>query len=341
MARKPLRTLSYSSDERIATIEVDRESFSLTVKEDLQRYRGGQLVECKILQRVPEGYSVGIGRKELPGVLPTDHEHTIGSTILAQLVDLKDDHAVLHELSNKRSSYERLRDALKEEALTASLKFKRATDLLVPPVDDVEIRNLNTSDQDFAKLCQELEQSEFTGCIKSFNQNKFSRAGAILNNGRVMGCIYGNKSTSEPLPVKESLELLKEDAREGGSDLRIYELPEDVVVALSSLFIGCPLVRNDGLSAIEYIQQMREWLKQNEQTACFACSLSTTTWLDLYFEGTYSGTFCVEDQKFYRSEGFLLTKLTEPDARVEMALLSPELNASEQTVGLPLTNGQA
>lgn len=308
----------------------------LTIQEELAKYTGGLLVECKILSKASDGYYVEMGGKKLPGILPTSHEHELGSLVLAQFIEVQDDRAVLHQLSNKRSSYERLRDALKEEQLTASLKFKRATDLLVPPVDDVEIRTLNSSDTDIAKLCQELEKEEFTGCIKSFNQERFSRSGAILNAGRVVGCIYGNKTTAEALPVKESLELMLADAFAKGAEIRVYELPEDVVMSLAALFLGCPLVRSDNLKPEEYVLEMRHWLRQHKQTACFACSLKTTTWLDLHHDGEYAGTFCVEDQKFYRSEKFLLQKLNEPDARVEMALLSPELGGDQKAVGLPL-----
>ncbi|MBY0550549.1 MAG: hypothetical protein K2W95_24940 [Candidatus Obscuribacterales bacterium] len=309
----------------------------MTIQEELAKYHSGRLVECKILSKASDGYFVAMGGKNLPGVLPTSHEHELGTVVLAQFIEVHEDRAVLHELSNKRSSYERLRDALKEEqALTASLKFKRATDLLVPPVDDVEIRALNSSEIDFAKLCQELEKEEFTGCIKSFNQERFSRSGAILNGGRVVGCIYGNKSTTEALPVKESLELMLADAFAKGAEIRVYELPEDVVMALAALFLGCPLMRSDSLKPEEYVVEMRHWVRQHKQTACFACSLQTTTWLDLYHDGDYAGTFCVEDQKFYRSEKFLLQRLNEPNARVEMALLSPELSGDQKAVGLPL-----
>lgn len=313
----------------------------MTIQEELAKYYSGLLVECKILSKATDGYNVAMGGKSLPGVLPTSHEHQLGSLVLAQFIEVQDDQAILHELSNKRSSYERLRDALKEEqALTASLKFKRATDLLVPPVDDVEIRTLNSSEIDFAELCRKLEKEEFTGCIKSFNQERFSRAGAILNSGRVVGCIYGNKSTSEVLPVKESLDLMLADAFVKGAEIRIYELPEDVVMALSALFLGCPLMRSDNLKPEEYVTEMRHWLQHHKQTACFACSLQTTTWLDLHYDGDYAGTFCVEDQKFYRSEKFLMQKLNEPNARVEMALLSPELGGDQKTVGLPLSDGK-
>lgn len=283
------------------------------------------------------GYLVSIGPNEASGWLPSARQHDAGDRVLAQFVTVKNDVAILQELSSKRSSYARLRDALKEEqALTASLKFKRATDLLVPPVDDVQINIYRSEDCNFAQLCAELSQAEFTGCVKSFNQACVSRAGALLYQGRVVGCIFGNKSINEPLPVVDSLELMRKDALSPGAEIRVYELPEDVVLSSASLFLGYPLARNDSLSPIDYLHQMRDWLRNNQQTACFACSLQTTTWLDFYHDGNYIGTFCVEDQKFYRTEGFLPGKLSGQDARIELALLSPHVARSGDEIGYSL-----
>lgn len=309
--------------------------------DELANYWCGQIVECKIQGETRDGYSVTIGQNDIPGCLPSERRHESGDIVLAQFVTIRDEQAILQELSNKNPSYQRLREALKEEqTLTTSLKFKRATDLLVPPVDDVEIRTYQSADFSFDDLCKELAACEFTGCLKSFNQDRVSRSGAILHCGRVVGCIYGNKSVSEPLSTGESLERLKADAAVAGAVIRVYELPEPVVLASASLFLGCPLSRNDELTPVEYLLQMREWLRQNRQTACFACSLQTTTWLDFCHEGEYVGTFCVEDQKFYRTETFLVGKLGEcassSGSRIEMALLSPEISEAEGGVGLPL-----
>ncbi len=304
---------------------------------ELANYWCGQIVECKILRQSEDGYSVTIGKSEIPGLLSSERQHYPGALVLAQFVSAREEHAMLQELSNKHSTYSRLRDALKEEqALTTSLKFKRATDLLVPPVDDVEIRHYQSDTCNFEKLCAELAEQEFTGCIKSFNQHRVSRAGAILHAGRVVGCVYGKKSMNEPPSLQESLSLMMEDAAVPGADIRIYELPHHVVLASAALFLGCPLTRNDSLSPPEYLLQMREWLKQNKQTACFACSLQTTTWLDLHYDGEYAGTFCVEDQKYYRTEKFLVSKLDEQETRIELALLTPEIGEAEGGVGYPL-----
>jgi hypothetical protein len=304
---------------------------------EMANYWSGQIVECRIVRAVGEGYEVAVGTGEQSGVLPSKRSYEPGETVFAQYVSPLGEQLFLRELSNSRSPYVSLRNKLSEEPnLTSSLKFKRATDLLVPPVDDVVISNYKSDTTDFQQLCSDLAQQEFTGCIKSFNQNRVSRAGALIYAGRVVGCIYGNKSLTEPSPVLESLEQMKFDASDPGAEIRIYELPESVVLASSALFLGCPLTRNDDLSTQDYLAQMREWLKLYKQTACFACCTRTTTWLDFYHDGEYCGTFCVEDQKFYRSENFLPQKLDDPESHIELALLSPEIGEAEGGVGFAL-----
>jgi hypothetical protein len=304
---------------------------------EVANYWNGQIVECRIIRAMEDGYEVAVGSNDHSGILPSTRTHEPGDTVFAQFVVSKGEQIYLQELSNSHSPYESLRSKLQEEPnLTSSLKFKRATDLLVPPVDDVVIHNYSSETTAFEKLCRDLEEQEFTGCIKSFNQNLVSRAGALIYAGRVVGCIYGNKSMTEPLAVVESLEHMKTDASSPGAEIRLYELPEPVVLASSSLFLGCPLVRNDELSALEYLIEMRAWLRTYKQTACFACTTRTTTWLDLYHDGEYCGTFCVEDQKFYRSENFLLQQLDDPESHIELALLSPEIGEAEGGVGIAL-----
>lgn len=49
-------------------------------------YKPGQFVVCTIVQRVEGGYAVSVDKDALPGVLPSDREHAIGSQVKAAFV---------------------------------------------------------------------------------------------------------------------------------------------------------------------------------------------------------------------------------------------------------------
>lgn len=52
----------------------------------ISEYKPGQFVVCTIVQQVDGGYAVSVDKGALPGVLPSDREHAIGSQVKAAFV---------------------------------------------------------------------------------------------------------------------------------------------------------------------------------------------------------------------------------------------------------------
>lgn len=220
--------------------------------------------------------------------------------------------------------------------------YRRATDLIpfgidrsIPPYI-VEI----SSQSEITEVINDLEDQLFTGVVKVSCSPGKSRGAVLLWNGKVLGCIYGQKTRLNRLPTEDSLKLLLNDCKIPGTQILRSSLSEDVVLPMSALFLGYPVEIDDTQSAPRYLRYLKEWFLKKKQTACVAISIPTNgAVLDFVYKGKPIGSFEVEYQRYSPAKDTItradrLVQL-HPRCRVECSILAPD---PIDKLGFRLTN---
>ncbi len=227
-------------------------------------------------------------------------------------------------------------------AATTPRKFhlKRATDLILPPIDRESLNEFKIEDYDLEWLITDLEGGMRTGCVKAACESKLSRSAMLLYRGRAVGCIYGCKSMPDTQPTEQSLQNMLSDLEVPDTDVKIYDLPENVTLAMSALFLGYPVQRNDDYDARAYMDYICGWFESKGNTACLAITLpsNSATCLGYVYKGQFCGAFYVEDQQFRTDKDFVYELLkNDPRANVEASILPPEMTSSAVRFGFSLS----
>jgi hypothetical protein len=328
------------------------------------------------MQAEPGGYAVIIPKDNLPGFLPTDAKLKIGEEVLCQFVCVANNRVLLSSRmlgqstsganpairSNQPSVSweEQLRTGAvpqppatsEPEAAFAvwasnapiNFKLRRAIDLILPSVGGDKGNQMRIGDEDLEWLITDLEGGMRTGCVKALCEPNKSRSAVLLYKGRAVGCIYGNKALTEPQPTEPSLNMMLKDLEHPDTELLIYDLPEDVTLAMSALFLGYPVEREDDLDARAYMDYICGWLHQKKQTACLAFTLPSNNAVLLMFmyQGQYAGAFFVEDQKFSKDVNFVYEILTrEQGIMCSASILPPEMTSASVRFGFSLSMAKA
>jgi hypothetical protein len=162
----------------------------------------------------------------------------------------------------------------------------------------------------------------------------------LLYKGRAVGCIYGCKSMPDTQPTEQSLQNMLADLEVPDTDVKIYDLPENVTLAMSALFLGYPVQRNDDYDARAYMDYICGWFESKGNTACLAITLpsNSATCLGYVYKGQFCGAFYVEDQQFRTDKEFVYDLLrNDPRANVEASILPPEMTSSAVRFGFSLS----
>lgn len=218
--------------------------------------------------------------------------------------------------------------------------LKRATDLILPPLKEDDENKFKIADYDLEWLITDLEGGMRTGCVKASSESRLSRSAMLLYKGRAVGCIYGCKSMPETQPTEQSLQLMLADLELPDTLVRMYDLPESVTLAMSALFLGYPVQRNDDYDALAYLDYISDWFQQKAQTACLAITLpaSAATCLAFIYKGEFAGAFYVEDQKFTTDISFVQDLLkNDAQSNIEASILPPEMTSSAVRFGFSLS----
>lgn len=223
---------------------------------------------------------------------------------------------------------------------TRRFQLRRAIDLIMPPIEADSLRTMRIGDYDVEWLITQLEGGMQTGCVKAACESRLSRAAMLLYRGRAVGCIYGCKKDPTTKPTEESLQAMLSDLESPDTVVTIYDLPEEITLAMSSLFLGYPVERHDDYSAKEYLDYICNWLGQKNGTATLAISLTEDrgTCLGYIYKGEFSGAFYVEDQAYRADRAFVDEMLSnDPRAALEVSILPPEMHASAVRFGFSLS----
>lgn len=350
---------------------------------NIQGYKPGQNVYCRIVRPEPGGYAVLIIKDNLPGYLPSNAHHNIGEEILAQFVCVDKNRILLSERFTASSGRAFVRQdqvdwtaqldapaqpdtttmdaaatnveanegevgntnvvAFQEWNQPARQQFRvrRATDLMVTPLAGSQVTTLRISDYDPEWLITDLEGGMRTGCLKATSEREFSRSAALLLRGRAVGGIYGNKADPITRPTEESIaSMLATIYREPDTVVSMYDLPEHVVLAMSALFLGYPVERNDDYSTSDYMDFICDWLHKQGLTAALAITLAkgNGTCLAFVCKGRYVGAFDVEGQSFHEDIEYVHELLEgNPEAQLEASILPPEMHSQAVRFGFSLS----
>jgi hypothetical protein len=231
-------------------------------------------------------------------------------------------------------------DVWAPQAQPRKFHLKRATDLILPPVNVDTLKEFKIADYDVEWLITDLEGGMRTGCVKASSEQKRSRSAMLLYKGRAVGCIYGCKETPDTQPTEQSLHEMLTDLDLSDTLVKIYDLPEAITLSMSALFLGYPVQRDDNYDARSYMDYICSWFASKGQTACLAISLpsKSATCLGFIHNGKFCGAFYVEDQHFTEDKEFVYELLrSDKDANVEASILPPEMTSSAVRFGFSLS----
>lgn len=219
-------------------------------------------------------------------------------------------------------------------------KTRRAIDLIMPAVSGKLLHELVCSTCDLNKLFTELELAKFTGCIKARSEEKKSRSAMVIYQGRVVGTIYGRKDMPDTFPQDKALSMIREDLTGADTLLQVYELPEEVVLPMAALFIGCPIKRENAQAAKDYVDNTLMSMNYAEETGCFtlADDSNQPDYLLFVFKGKPTSGYKISEQKYLDAPDEVLEKLTaSPGNQLEAHMLPVHLLSQSVTLGYKLS----
>ncbi len=217
------------------------------------------------------------------------------------------------------------------ENLSPKFLYKRATDLIAPTIDLESLIEFSIGDHDHTFdlkwIMADLEGGMRTGCVKAGNQRTKSRSAMLVYRGRIVGCMYSSTGVPDTRPTEESLQSMFADLAVPDTSVTMYDLPDNVTLAISALFRGYPVQRSDSYDAVAYFDYIYAWLGSQESTACVIITApsNSSTCLAYVYKGQFCGAFCVEQQQFKTDKNFVHELLRmDPSAHVEVTVLPRE-----------------
>lgn len=316
------------------------------------RMRAGQPMQCQVLKPEPGGYAVKLIPSELEGFLPSPETLKLGQTVPAIFVCMNSNRALM-SFAFMIGTTATVQAGLPTESETAfavwadshprTYKLRRAVDVIMPAAQPDEVKHYTVGSSNLTEIFAELEASQFTGCIKSDCEEKPSRAAALIYRGRVVGGIYGTRTPSEPYTAEVALNMMMLDLGSEGTTLKIYPLPDQVVLPMSAMFLGFPAPVDDFLSDDALVQSVVEIcneLVSRKETGCITVTLPKTEELCLVYvhAGKCPGYFNVDFQRFAVDLNQLDNLIAgDVDARLELFLLPPEMTSLHVSFGYSLT----
>lgn len=315
--------------------------------EQLPNLKAGSSVKCRVCAPRPGGYAVKLVPSGIEGYLPCQEDLNEGQVVPATFVCMNQDQALM-TFAFRIGTTERVQMGLPSEPETAfavwadshprTFKLRRAIDIVMPPLSSNEVAPLRSGDFDIAKLIVDLEEGGLTGCIKMICDERLSRGALLLFKGRAVGCIYGKKPMVEPYPIESAIQMLLLDSFLPDTNLTVYDLPDEIILSMSSMFLGVPVAEREGESAAELFETTLKSLKSKNETAVATLTSQKEMSLAFIHEGERFGSFDVDLQKFYpQADVFDELIQKSPDSKVEMSILPPEMTTEKVLFGYGLS----
>jgi len=318
---------------------------------DIASLKAGQSVLVRVEAPEPGGYAAKIINYDLDAFLPSREEIEIGQVVPATFVCMNNNRA-LTTFAFTIGTTERVQFGLSSEEETAfavwadsyprNFRLRRAVDIIMPSLTGKLNHSVRCGDYDIARLLDDIETSELTGCIKAESNEVLSRSAALLFKGRVVGCIYGRKPHSQLPLLEQSLKAMLGDLKINSTQLQVYELPEEVVISMSALFLGIPVDEATAATSDPqvYLDSVLNTLQSKTETACIMASTTDkpSRCLGFVFEGKTFGSYSIVDQKFDPTFDSLFNFCSgSKDARAHAYLLPKEMTSHSVRYGYSLS----
>lgn len=337
----------------------------------------GQTVSCQIMRRLKGRYLVYLTRFKRDAILVTDEDLAVGTTVIAKF-DRRDSMSQIYlflpsiqkafwlkpyslptysflgpEDSTGRptmiaggfySSWIQAKESAstqEEEGEQRQFQFKRATDLFPPPLETDSFLQIKMNNYESEWLVSDLESGQRTGCVRLNNEKEESRGAILVYRGRVVGCVFNSVESPETQSTKESLALFVPALKQADTVVTLYDLPESLVLAKCSLFLGYPVQREDDYNSLDYYRYIMDWFKKEGGTGCMAVALSggRGAVLGYVHQAELIGSFSVDEQ-IYSTEKEIFEALLEHDSgcRMAISILPPEFADLFSTYGFKLSS---
>lgn len=344
-----------------------------TAKEPLQTresapapYKPGQGVMCRIESAEPGGYLatvLGIGGPPLANpendaapvlkaFVPSSEPLRIGQIIPATFVCMHGNKALMTFAymlgTTERVQHSTAPDsenafAIWVDSYPSSQKLRRAVDIIMPSLSGKLLHELTCKDCDVDALLRDLELAAFTGTLKARSESLKSRSAMLLYRGRVVGAIYGRKDLNEPLDIQKSIALIKGDLKNADTLIQVYELPQNVVLSMSAIFLGCPVTNDGSLDVKDFVDTTLMSMRLSGEMGCITIAHEAQRPDILLFidRGDLTGGFEIETTTYETERTTLDAHIAAADAALLDVHMLPEQMLSDQmTFGYKLTDGQ-
>lgn len=326
----------------------------LQMEQGAAYHKPGQCLWCRIDSPEPGGYAITIVKSGIKGFLPSTVALDIGRVVPSTFVCMTGGRALFTfaftlgtsaRVQNSTASEQENAFVVWTEAHTEPAVFRRAVDIIMPPIGAPPIitkLNENSAKEVFSTL----EETNFTGCIKIYCQNRLSRSALIFLNGRVVGAIYTTKSTIDSCPFAVGIKKMLEDISTPDVDanMELYELPRGIALSMSSLFLGYVDRPQTHVNNLVYAERMLSHFSANRGTACFNLLNPTTESpfaLAFIADGAFKGTYTIDQKAFAEEEGFLLNMLlSQTQLKLQTHILPAAMTTDAVRFGFNLNTGQ-
>lgn len=315
-------------------------------------HKPGQALWCRIDSAEPGGYAITLVRSGIKGFLPSTSALDIGRVVPSTFVCMDGKRALLTfaftlgtsaRVQHSKASEQENAFYVWTEAKLESTSFRRAVDIIMPPIGSPPI--ITSLNENAAKeIFSTLEETNFTGCIKIYCQSSLSRSALILLNGLVVGMIYTKKSVNDPYPMPLGLRKMLEDISTPDVDakMEMYDLPPEIVLSLSSLFLGYEDKPQAQVSNLIYTERMLSHFSGSKGTACFNLLHETGESifaLGFIADGKFRGTYVLDQKAYAEEQGFMLNLLlSQTQLKVQTHILPAAMTTNAVRLGFSLTS---
>ncbi len=295
-------------------------------------YKPGDPLTCRVEAQEPGGYSVTLLPSGIKGFLPSQEPIAIGRVVPSTFVCMNGEKALLsyafiigttERVQLSTASNEEMAFSVWADSNPVRGRLQRAVDLFMPPIAGVPLRK-NVAAGESDQFIARLEQECFTGCVKVDSESRPSRSAALFYKGRAVGGIYTKKSMREPYPIQASLMLMLEDLRKSDTEVEFYVLPDDLVLSLSSLFLGVSLERDRGVNNDKLMRKITSRFKEKKTTGCISLQETVPCALGFIFHGKFIGAYSIEERRFDTTESYFLEQCKKRASFEMEAFLLPE-----------------
>lgn len=184
----------------------------------------------------------------------------------------------------------------------------------------------------FHELLVSIEGKQSTCCLRIVSPKARSRSAILVFRGRVLGCLYGNKSMSTQLFGQEAHQHAMSDLAHPDNILDAYLLSEELVIAAASLFHGTLMNFPNAKTPEQVFEEACETLMRSDMPGCVAINTADNLAVCMVyiFGGKIIGCYSYKDgwvETCYET-GLKYIAQTGRTAKV-MASMLPARNVSE------------